>query len=122
MSDWNERAQFVTIYISEAHPTGINHYLLILPDEWHLFKEICFSQPKSLVERIDLAKKFATEFKYPFPIFTDDPSTNKANEIFAAWPERIYVIEDKKVVYKGAIGPEGYKVDEVRQWLNERFN
>ncbi len=95
--------------------------MLTVSDEWYLFKEICFTQPKVLTDRIELAKNFATEFNYPLPIFTDDPKSDIANSVFAAWPERIYVLEENKVMYKGAIGPEGYKVSEVRNWLENRF-
>lgn len=114
MTKWQERARFITIYISEAHPTGNWDSQIIIPDEWHMYTEICYEQPKELKDRITLAKKFAQEFDYPLPIYTDDPKTDIANNLFGAWPERLYVVEDGKVVYKGALGPDGYKVSEVQ--------
>ncbi len=121
MNDWQEKAHFVTIYISEAHPTGLILFLLISKDEWHMYKEICYEQPKDLKERIALAKQFATAYDYPLPIFTDDPKTDAANKLFGAWPERLYVIEEGKVIYKGGLGPSGYKVSEVCDWLEKKF-
>jgi hypothetical protein len=39
---------------------------------------------------------------------------NQAEEAYAAWPERLYVIgADGTIAYKGAMGPKGFLPDEV---------
>ena len=39
---------------------------------------------------------------------------DKASKLFAAWPDRIYVLErDGKVCYRGGLGPAGFKPSEV---------
>jgi len=40
---------------------------------------------------------------------------------YDAWPERLYIIDAGKVVYKGDPGPYGYDLGEVEAWLQQRF-
>ena len=40
-----------------------------------------------------------------------------AEDSYAAWPERLYIVRNKTIVYKGGTGPSGYKLDEVEQYL-----
>jgi len=112
---FQDHAEFLTIYIKEAHPD----------DEWqmdvNLKEEVCYVQPKTTAQRVAIANDFSRRFKFPLPLAVDDIS-NPAEQAFAAWPERLYVIgEDGKIVYKGGLGPFDYKPEEVRAWLEARF-
>jgi peroxiredoxin len=50
-----------------------------------------------------------------------DRMDDAANEVYAGWPERLYVIDTSgKVAYKGKTGPFGYAPDEVAAWLDAR--
>jgi hypothetical protein len=43
---------------------------------------------------------------------------NAADELYAGWPERLYVIgADGRIAYKGKTGPFGYHPEEVEAWL-----
>ena len=43
---------------------------------------------------------------------------HKVGSSFAAWPERLYVIDSAgNIGYKGLNGPDGYLPEEVRSWL-----
>jgi peroxiredoxin len=47
---------------------------------------------------------------------------NSANFLYAAWPERIYIIDDQgRIVYRGALGPFGYHPEEARAWLAAHY-
>lgn len=46
-----------------------------------------------------------------------DTMDNKANETFAALPERLYVLHNDRVSYIGGLGPLLYCVSEVENWL-----
>ena len=46
-----------------------------------------------------------------------DTMSNTASLEYGAMPERLFVILDGEVVYCGARGPDGYKVNELREWL-----
>jgi len=110
-SRFGEKAQFVTVYIKEAHPD----------DEWqmdeNLKEDVCYRQPKSSGERVAIANDFAKRFDYPIPLLVD-PMNNPANTAYSAWPERLYVIDPRgTIVYKGGPGPFEYHPEEVEAFL-----
>jgi len=40
--------------------------------------------------------------------------SNAANDAYAAWPERIYIIDESgHIAYRGGIGPFNYKPEEA---------
>ena len=113
--DYKNHADFLTVYVREAHPT----------DEWQMKSnvkdDVCYAQPKTLEQRVAIANDFAKRFKYPLPFGIDDMS-NAANDAYAAWPERIYIIDESgHIAYRGGIGPFNYKSAEAREWLAARY-
>jgi hypothetical protein len=105
----------VAIYIKEAHPT----------DEWQMTSNeeqgVCYAQPKSLEDRVAIARDFVGKFAWPIPMLVDRVE-NRADELYAAWPERFYIVDEHGIItYKGAVGPDGYHPDEVEAWLGARF-
>ena len=70
--------------------------------------DVCYVQPKNLNDRIAIANDFTKRFKYPVP-FGIDEMTNAANDAYAAWPERLYIIDESgQISYKGGNGPFNY--------------
>jgi hypothetical protein len=54
--------------------------------------------------------------------FGVDDMTNAANDAYAAWPERLYIIDENgKIAYRGGNGPFKYYPSEVRDWLAARY-
>ncbi len=133
-------ADFATVYIAEAHPS----------DEWALPDAIdtpSVRQPRTTEERVELARCFAQtvrrgEAKAAGRAAEEDGDgkgaaasvvgigagallvdtlSNEANTKYAAWPERLYVIVDDVIVYKGGPGPFGYVLSDVQKWLADRF-
>ena len=107
----------MTIYIREAHPT----------DEWKMKSnakdkdDVCYAQPKTIADRVAIANDFTKRFKYPVP-FAIDEMSNAASDAYAAWPERLYIIDESgRISYKGGNGPFKYDPKEVRAWLAERY-
>lgn len=83
--------------------------------------DVCYAQPRSLADRLAIANDFTKRFKYPVP-FGVDGMDNAANDAYAAWPERLYIIDEKgKIAYRGGMGPFNYTPAEVRSWLAARF-
>jgi len=112
---YGDKATFAAVYIREAHPT----------DEWQMESNekegVCYPQPKSTAQRVAIANDFIRRFHFPIPILVDDIA-NTADAVYAGWPERFYVIDEKKViVYKGKTGPFGFHPEEVEAWLAKRF-
>ena len=110
-AEYGTIAEFRTIYIKEAHPL----------DEWQMDanekENVCYAQPKTMQQRLAIARDFARRFDYTIPLSVD-PMTNPANAAYAAWPERLYIIDQRGVIaYKGKPGPFGFHPEEVEAWL-----
>ena len=103
------------MYVREAHPT----------DEWQMKsnvkEDVCYAQPKTLEQRVAIAKDFVERQKYPLP-FGIDEMNDAADRAYSAWPERLYIIDEHgRIAYAGGIGPFNYDPEEVRAWLAKRF-
>ncbi|KAK3516234.1 hypothetical protein QTP70_006384 [Hemibagrus guttatus] len=55
----------------------------------------------------------------PSTVVVVDTMDNSSNRAYGAYFERLYVIKDEKVVYQGGRGPEGYRISELRDWLEQ---
>jgi type I thyroxine 5'-deiodinase len=111
---YGDRARFLTIYVREAHPT----------DEWQMDSNekegVCYPQPRTLAQRVAIANDFVKRFRYEIPLAVDGMD-NPADAVYAAWPERLYVIDEHgRIAYKGEMGPFGYHPEEVVAWLDGR--
>jgi len=108
---FSARVDFVTIYIFEAHAV----------DEWHLYRDVCFKQPKTIEERETLAKEYVTRTNLPIPIVCD-VIDNTCATVYSAWPERLYCVgKDGKVAYKGDLGPDGYDPPGLKAFLESQL-
>ncbi len=83
--------------------------------------DVCYAQPKTLAQRVAIANDFTKRYKFNLPFGIDDMS-NAANDAYAAWPERFYIIDESgHIAYRGGMGPFHYKPAEVREWLAARY-
>ena len=108
---YGDRVDFRTVYIKEAHPL----------DEWQMDsnvkEDVCYRQPKTLQERVNIANDFKKRFHYSMPLMVDTMDNHTEN-LYAGWPERFYIINPSGViVYKGEPGPFGFHPEEVEAWL-----
>jgi hypothetical protein len=108
---YRDRAEFLTVYINEAHPD----------DEWQMeinrTEEVVYRQPTTFEERRELAKVLVEKLKYRLPLAIDGMD-NPADKAYAAWPERIYVIGvGGRIVYTGGMGPFGFKPADAQEAL-----
>jgi type I thyroxine 5'-deiodinase len=79
---------------------------------------VCYAQPKTLEERVAIARDFAARHEYAIPMLVDRLD-NAADQIYAGWPERLYIVgADGRIAYKGRTGPFGFEPDEVDAWLD----
>ncbi len=114
-TDFQDRAQFLLVYVKEAHPEN----------EWasrtNARDGVLFDQPTRIQERLDVARAFIGKMDVETSTLVDDID-NTAEELYAAWPERLYVIDrGGTIVYKGGLGPYFFEPDEVREYLEDRF-
>ena len=82
---------------------------------------VIYNQPTSIERRAEIAREFVEMMDYTMEVVVDSIEDAVGLE-FAAWPERLYVIDvEGKVAYKGGMGPQGFSVDELEQWLREQL-
>lgn len=95
---YSNKAEFVMIYIREAHP--FNGYGGVLGR----IKDL-----NTLQDRMAAALRCRQQTRLPFRVLCDtidDPVTTR----WAAWPVRLFVVDtDGVVAYAGAQGPWGYR-------------
>jgi hypothetical protein len=113
--DYKDRADFLAVYIREAHPL----------DEWEMKSNVdegvCYPQPKSLEQRVAIANDFIQRFHFPIPLGVDSMA-NTADAVYAGWPERVYILDESgRIVYRGGLGPFQFHPEEARAWLERRF-
>ena len=83
--------------------------------------DVCYAQPRNLSDRLAIANDFTKRFHFLVPFGVDDMN-NAANDAYAAWPERLYIIDENgKIAYRGGMGPFNYNPSEVRAWLAARY-
>ena len=78
---------------------------------------VCYAQPRSLDDRLAIARDFVERNDYSIPMYVDDMD-NACDTLYAGWPERLYVIDAGGVIaYKGKTGPFGFEPEELDAWL-----
>mmetsp|Transcript_1121 Transcript_1121/g.3226 ORF Transcript_1121/g.3226 Transcript_1121/m.3226 type:complete len:103 (+) Transcript_1121:393-701(+) len=69
------------------------------------------AEPATLDERIGLAKAWHEKSGLTHDLLVDD-TTNAMCSLFAARPERLYILKEGIVLYQGGEGPFNYSVDD----------
>jgi len=106
---FSHSADFVTIYIAEAHPAERGHFR----DNFDI------STHQDMKERVAAAGTLRDEAGDKLsncPILVD-PMDNRAQLAYASIPERLYVVLDGKIVFVGGLGPHHYDIKAVDSFL-----
>ena len=108
---YQDRAQFVMVYVREAHPT----------DGWHMESNnrvgVSLAQPKTYDERVGVASRCQKTLGLGFPMLVD-ALNDTVGARYSGMPSRLYVIDTQgKVAYKSGRGPFGFKPAEMEQAL-----
>ncbi len=108
-----DQTAFLFIYIHEAHPE----------DGWQLplnqEDAVVFHRGKSWSERRSVAEQCSTRLNLTMPVVVDTMD-NEVDELYAAWPERLFVIDrDGNIAYAGGQGPWGFIPAEAEKALKE---
>ena len=100
-------ADFLVIYIEEAHPS----------DGYKFENNISIKTHRKLEDRIAAARMLLDQ-KPPFPVVVDNMA-DEANLTYGGLFERLYVIYKGVIAYEGGRGPRHYYVEHVQTWLED---
>lgn len=120
---YQDRVQFLMIYIREAHPR----------DGWWLGGAIKgkfikryaaktatnIYDPTTIEERRAVAKQCEQTLQYGVRTYVDEMD-DRVSMAYAAKPTRLYLIgRDGRVVYAGGLGPYGFKPAELKEAIDD---
>lgn len=81
---------------------------------------VCYAQPRSVEDRRAIARDFVARSSYSIELVVDRMD-NRADELYAGWPERLYVVDaDGRIAFKGEPGPFGFDPEQLDAWLDAR--
>ena len=96
---FRDRAAFAFVYIAEAHTV----------DGWQMQSneddDVLLTQPTTLEERFAAAREGVARMRLTLPVLVDGMH-DAVGEAFAAWPERIFVVDAGGVIaFRSGPGP-----------------
>jgi hypothetical protein len=110
---YKDRAEFLLVYIREAHPGSV---LPVRNGEGAVAMEK-IEQTSDLESRRKHAEICRSMLNLTFPAVVDRDD-NKVNAAYAGWPIRLVIVGlDGKIAYIGGPGPSGFKTAHVKEWL-----
>jgi len=106
-ADNADLADFVVVYIEEAHPT----------DGWALSNNILISQHQTLEDRLTAAAQLPLSSLPDNMTVVTDSMSNELNHAYAGSPDRFYIIHSGMVAFQGEPGPFKFRSEPVASWL-----
>ncbi|XP_019334857.2 type I iodothyronine deiodinase isoform X2 [Alligator mississippiensis] len=94
-----------------------HHILDFMQDGWAFKNNIVIKNHQNLEDR-KMAARFLLK-KNPLCPVVVDTMENLSSSKYAALPERLYLLQGRKVVYKGGAGPWNYHPQEIRAILEK---
>lgn len=110
--DHADLADFIVVYIEEAHPT----------DGWAVPDNVPISQHRSLEERLTAAALLTTSSRPANMTVVADTMSNELNIAYGAAPDRLYIIHNGTIAYEGEPGPFRFQPEPVASWLQTYRN
>ncbi|KAJ1063989.1 hypothetical protein K5549_009301 [Capra hircus] len=107
MQDFGSVADFLIIYIEEAHAS----------DGWAFKNNVDIKNHRNLQDRLRAAHLLLD--RSPQCPVVVDTMKNQSSSCYAALPERLYVLQEGRILYKGKPGPWNYHPEEVRAVLEK---
>ena len=106
------------VYVAEAHAQ----------DEWPLRsarfsadgQPVVVDQPRTLEQRLGLARRFAADYGIESPLYVDNPADEAFERLYAPWPLRLYVVRGAKLAWIAE--PDGATFEPAVAKLRAMFN
>ncbi len=115
--DFRDRAEFLFIYIREAHPDSV----LSLTDAQQRPALVKIPQHTTLKGRTQAAAACGRTLKLRMPIAVDTID-NTVGRAYAGWPNRMVVVgADGRILFASSPSPRGTDAPRLRTWLQENL-
>lgn len=113
VANFKDVADFVLVYIEEAHPVESNHFDGIVEVPTH----------RNLADRISAARYLMDEegkYLENVRVVVDNMSNTSLAE-YAALPERAYLVHEDKIVVEGFLGPFDHmkSLHKIEKWFTK---
>ncbi|XP_053893050.1 type I iodothyronine deiodinase isoform X2 [Malaclemys terrapin pileata] len=95
----------------------MHHILDFMQDGWAFKNNIVINNHQNLQDRKKAAQFLLKE--NPLCPVVLDTMENLSSSKYAALPERLYLVQGGKVVYKGGVGPWNYHPEDIRAILEK---
>ncbi len=107
---FGDQAQFVMVYLREAHPKG----------GWEMSDWSVLTDPSSLEARSEVAAHCCSKLGFDFPVVVD--SMDDAVSVrWSGWPERLFVVSrEGRIAFTGEMGPFGFNPSVAYPGFNGR--
>lgn len=108
--EFHNVADFSLIYIDEAHPA----------DGWAFNDETPILKHRTQEDRLKAVHKLCALNEQPLQCLRvyADSMRNEASQMFGVNAIRLYIIQNRAVLYEGGVGPTYYSLDEVKEVLS----
>lgn len=97
----------MTIYLCEAHAQ----------DQWPLGRHVQVHQHKTIEDRVSTAKNFASQTGYELPMVVDCMKNEFMWQYFAH-PERFFVFQNGKLIFKARPDGAYYRLEDLTNFLD----
>lgn len=117
MEEFSSVADFLLVYIDEAHPSDG----WAVPGDSSLSFEV--KKHRNQEDRCAAAQQLLERFSLPPQCqVVADRMDNNANVAYGVAFERVCIVQRQKIAYLGGKGPFSYNLQEVRSWLEKNFS
>ncbi|MFC1714580.1 deiodinase-like protein [Candidatus Poribacteria bacterium] len=100
---YKNKSEWLLVYLREIRPSDSQKVGA------NAVAETGIGQLETMEDRMAVARSSYSNLGLPFPAVVDSMD-NKTEEAYAAWPDRIYIVDKNgRLAYKGEEGPEGFK-------------
>jgi len=114
--NFSEVADFVMVYIEEAHPAERGHFRVGGDDgNYDIDTHNCIEDRLNAAE---ILRNEAGNALKNCKILIDQMD-DRANKAYASLPERLYVVKNGQVVFQGGLGPFDYRISDVENFLKK---
>jgi len=110
-ADYQHRAEFIAIYLCEAHAVN----------QWPLGNFVVVEQHKCLEDRKKIADQYVKKTGYKIKMYADNME-NTFMTTFWAHPERYFIIDEGKLMLKAQPTDDGYyrMLEDISGYLDKK--